>query len=250
MRLAVAAVIAVALLAAGAAAAVLAFAPGVGAQGLDSPVSYQVGDVLVFGSAARNGSCSITRNIANTGDQPLRVIGSATWPGQPVHLPPNQGGFDGDVVLAPGEQATAAWTNTGYVTDGAVDLTWTVLVPDGVAQIGANHLEPVPACTPAAPPSTTAPETTVPDPVTDPTSVTVTPAPDTTTPPPSVVSGPAPSTTTTVEPAAVVLTSTARRLPETGSSTAALVVLGAGLLVSGGSVLAGRDRLTSGENAS
>lgn len=205
-RVALPAVLATLLLALAAAAVVLAFTPGVGAQTIDAPVSYKVGDVLVFSSRTRNSSCSVTRNIANTGDQPLRVIGSASWPGHPVHLPPNQGDHDGDQVLAPGEQATAVWTNSHYVTDGPIDLTWTVLVPDGTAQIGANRLERVAACAPTTETSATSPP-----------PVSPSAPPETTGPPPTVPAPPVTSTTAEPPPATVVEVTT----PATATAVAA-----------------------------
>lgn len=233
-RFTLAAAVAMLLLAAGAIVTVLAFTPRAGAQGVAGPVSYQVGDVLVFASSTRNDSCSVTRVVRNTSDQPLRVIASATWPGQPVHLPPNQGSLDGDDVLAPGAQATAVWTNSGYVTDGPLNLTWTVLIPDGVAQIGANRLEAVPACNPtpespqtstsAVPPvASSAPPTTGPPPST---AQTVVSTPEHS-PPPGVE-------TTTTAPTGVLTSSHPRlELPATGDRTGPAIVLAGALLAVG-----------------
>lgn len=181
---------------------------------VDDPVSYTVGDVLVFSTRTRNESCSVTRNVRNDGDVPVQVLGSATWDGQPVHTPPNQGGFVTGGLLAPGEQVTAQWTNHGYVTDGQLWLTWSVIDPDDPDpfSVGDNFLELVPACTPA-PPETS---TTAPPEVTVPTVATTVP----TTVPVTLPSEPAPpfevATTTTVAVEVLASSLPARSLPATG----------------------------------
>lgn len=230
--------------------------PEAGAAISDPVAPYLAGEVQVFGSTHRNASCSVTRNVLNLADGPRRVIQWVTWDGQlePVVPLPGTSALDGDEVLAAGESSSITFTNDGHIspTASGMRLHTLVLIPDGVAQVGAQVSEAIEPCretpAPTVPPvDTTVPTTvsTVPVPVTDPPSVTV-PAPDTT-PPPSVVSGPAPS-----DPPVEVLEQRVTRgeLPNTGASTPTLIALGVGLLVTGGSLLRRAGRLTHGEDAS
>lgn len=217
------------------AALVVLFASQVSAQTITAPVSYEVGDVLVFASRTRNDSCSITRNVRNTGTIPVQVLGTASWDGAPDHLPPNQGQFRNGATIQPGEQYTATWTNSHYVTDGPLYLTWSVIDPadPDPLSVGDNHLEPVPACsaTPPPPPSSvpTVPEETAP-----PTTVGAT-VPDPVEPPDTA---PGPETTTSLDTG--VLTSSIQRttlteLPATGPSQRlrdlGITLLGFGLAI-------------------
>jgi LPXTG-motif cell wall-anchored protein len=259
-----------------------------GAAITDPVAPYLVGEVQVFGSTHRNPSCSVTRNVVNQADGARRVIMWITWDGhlEPVMPQPGTSAMDGDEVLAAGEASSVTFTNDGHISPTATGmrLHTLVLIPDGVAQVGAQVSEDIEPCrAETTPPSTPAPTVppveptvpstvpeTVPVPVTDPPSVTV-PVSDTTSPPPSVVSGPAPSTPS--EPGVCAFDPEVGRhrdsatgqfcagvevleqrvsrgeLPNTGGSTGTLVVLGAGLLVTGASLMRSAGRLTHGEDA-
>lgn len=245
----------VALVLAGGLTAGGAFVDEMAGAAITDPVDYTVGaaadgsgGVRVFFQDSRNSSCSVSRVVLNNEDSPRRVIMWVTWDGQlePVLPQPGTSAMDGDDVLAAGEQSTVVFTNDGHISPTATGmrLHTLVLIPDGVAQIGAQVSEDIEPCRadtspPTVPTVPAVPESTVP--VTDPPPVTV-PGPGTTTPPPLVVPDPAPSTTADVE----VETSSIQRqqLPNTGRDSWRLVFLGAGLLVTGWSVLRGRDRLT------
>lgn len=236
-------------------AAVLLGAGDASAQTVTDPVSYEVGDVLVYASVTRNPSCSVTRGIVNNGDVPLRVLASAFTDTHLEHIQPNQGSFDGDAVLQPGQRVTAVWTNHDYLPDTAAWLAWSVMLDVDVDQIGATHLEAVPACQPS---TTDTPDTTPPSvPDEPPTDTVVPPATSTPTGPPpstSVVSvpveptptvpGPETTTTTTLCTAdcgdAGVLTSSTRRteLAATGATAGQLRTAGLAFMAIGLGVLA------------
>jgi hypothetical protein len=222
-----------------------------GAQGTaaaaitDLVAPYLAGEVQVWGSRHRNDSCSITRNVANQAPGPRRVIQWVTWDGHlaPVMPQPGTSAMDGDEILDVGEESSITFTNDGWISPTATGmrLHTLVLIPDGVAQIGAQVSEDIEPClvdtTSSSSSSTTGPppvETTLPAAPPD----TAPPAgeapPETSTP---SVEAPPPSS----PPPTAVLTGQAGNvpglsrtlLPSTGSPVGGRAVAGLVLMLTG-----------------